>query len=300
MKNKLTILFSILAILSLLVIGATQQGCNKSSTGPNFNTTGLSLAFIEQAPKNQINIGTPFQIYVKTDNMGSYPIEAGTSKFYLTGIGNNIKNVYPIVQNQERLVEKTSQQDGGSETIKFAEAAEPAIIINNPFNFSMRIDACYPYSTSTQATICIGSADGSCIISGEKIFTGSNTNAPIQITSLTEQVQGNRLYIAFLIENKGQGNVYDSNFDCDKFFGADSNSRIKEELKKNKVEVSVDPGNEDIKCSFEKEGKTGTATIGHKVTCSKIVGQQTYPTILKINLAYKYINGISKQITFLP
>jgi hypothetical protein len=305
MKHTYSI-FLIIAVLALLVLGAQQQGCNQKQTGPSFNTTALSLSFVENAPPNSVNLGTPFQIYMKAENQGNYPIEAGTAKFYLSGLGNNLRNFSPIVQNQEKLAEKTSQQDGGFEIIRFAEAAEPAIAITNPFNFTMHVDACYTYSTSTQASICIGQVDGSCIISSEKIITGANTNAPIQITSLTESVQGNRLFISFLIENKGNGQVYYSDFDCDKFFGQDSSDSVREKLKRDQVQIYVDPGNEDIKCNLqnpsgeEAEGTMGLALVGRKITCSKIVGQQTYPTIIKMNLIYKYVNGISKPMTILP
>ncbi len=305
MKKNYTLVFLTLAILSLLVLGATQQGCDQKTDTTTFNTSALTLSFVNNAPPININTGTTFQIYVRADNTGSQPVDAGTAKFYLSGMGNNIKNFNPIMQNQAQLSERTAQQEGGFETIKFAESAESTLIINNPFNFTFRADACYPYATSTQSTICIGQVDGMCTLSGEKITTGSNTNAPIQITSITEQTQGNRLYVSFLIENKGIGQVYYPNFDCDKYFGTLSSDRIREEQKKNQVEVYVDPGQEDLKCTLQNPNggeaeNSGLAIVGRKVTCTKIVGQKTYPTVIKINLAYKYVNGVSKQLIIYP
>jgi hypothetical protein len=305
MKNNYTLIFLTLSIMALLVLGATQQGCNQKSATTTFNTSALTLSFVSNAPPNKINTGTPFQIYVRTDNTGSQPVERGTAKFYLSGMGNNLKNLNPIMQNQEQLSEKTAQQDGGFEIIQFAESAESALSITNPFNFTLKADACYPYATSTQATICIGQVDGMCTLSGEKITTGSNTNAPIQITSITEQTQGNRLYVSFLIENKGPGQVFYSNFDCDKYFGTSSTERTSESLKENYVDVYVDPGQEDLKCTLQNPNggeseNSGSAKVGRKVTCTKIVGQQTYPTVIKINLAYKYINSVSSQLVIYP
>ncbi len=305
MKNNYTWIFLTLAIMSLLVLGATQTGCNQKAATTSFNTSALSLSFVDNAPPSKINTGTTFQIYVRTDNTGSQPVDAGTAKFYLSGMGNNLRNLNQVMQNQAHLSEKTAQQEGGFETIQFAETAESTLVISNPFNFTLRADACYPYATSTQATICIGQVDGMCVLSGEKITTGSNTNAPIQVTSITEQTQGNRLYVSFLIENKGSGQVYYPNFDCDKYFGTISSERIKEEQKKNQVDVFVDPGQEDLKCTLQNPNggeseNSGLAVVGRKVTCTKIVGQQTYPTVMKIKLAYKYINGVSKQLVIYP
>ncbi len=305
MRNRSTLIFLTLAIIALLVLGATQQGCNQKAATTRFNTSALSLSFIDNAPPSKINTGSQFQIYVKAENTGSQPVDIGAAKFYLSGMGNNLKNFNTVMQNQGQLVEKTSQQEGGFETIQFAEAAESALIINNAFNFTLRADACYPYATSTQATICIGQVDGMCTLSGEKVTTGSNTNAPVQITSITEQTQGNRLYVSFLIENKGNGQVYYPNFDCDKYFGTASSERIREEQKKNQIEVYVDPGQEDLKCTLQNPSggeseNSGLAVVGRKVTCTKIVGQQTYPTVIKINLAYKYVNSVSKQLIIYP
>ena len=307
-KNKiLTGVFLIVSFLALLSLGATTPGCNNNKQATTFNTTALSLSFVDQAPPSTVNIGVPFQIYIRAENDGGYDIAPGTAKFYLTGIGNNLANVNTVLLNQVLLNKATDQQEAGFEIIKFAENTQPTIQINNPFNFTMRVDGCYNYATQTQATICIGQGDSTCPITGEKITTGSNSNAPVQITSLTEQTQGNKLYISFTISNKGNGDVYYSDMDCDKLFGQDSNERNKQLLKKNYVEVSVDPGTEqDLKCNLlNSEGGPSTSNsgmfpTGTKVTCSKIIGQETHSSPITINMAYKYVNGVSKSITILP
>ena len=124
---------------------------------------------------------------------------------------------------------------------------------------------------------------------------------------MTEQVEGNKIYIAFIITNKGEGDAYYSDMDCDKFFGQDSSERNRQILKKNYVEISVDPGTEqDLTCNLlnptggPSTTNSGMAPVGTKVTCSKIVGQETHSSPITINLAYKYLSGISKSITIFP
>ncbi len=309
-KRKIKTLTTVLLVISFLALfslGAETPGCDNKDQGAVFNTTALYLNFVDQAPPSSVNLGIPFQIYLRTENKGEFDIAPGAVKFYLTGIGNNLRNVNPILSNQVFLNKQTGQQEAGFEIIKFSENAEPSIVISNPFNFTMRADACYNYITQTQATICIGKGDSTCPITGEKITTGSNSNAPIQVTSLTEQVQGNKLYISFTITNKGNGDVYYSDMNCDKFFGQDSNERNRQILKKNYVEVSVDSGTEqDLTCNLQNPAgglsttNSGMAPIGTKVTCSKIIGQETHSSPLNINLGYRYIHGVSKVITVLP
>lgn len=307
MKKTITSVFIVISFLALFILGAQQQGCNTKPETTAFNTTALSLSFVENAPQSQINLGTQFPIYVKAENQGGFDIDAGTAKFYLTGIGNNLQNIQTSLSNQNKITKKTNQQEAGFEIIKFAESASPAITITNPFNFSMKADACYNYATQTQATVCIGQGDSMCPISGNKIQTGSNTNAPIQITNMSEQVVGNRLYISFLIENRGIGEVYYSDLDCDKLYGQDLSAITKEKLKKNFVEIYIDVGSQqDLKCSLQSvfgssiESTNGMAPVGRKVTCSKIAGIQTSSAPLTINLAYKYVNTISKSVTIYP
>lgn len=307
LKN-LSMFFVVIAFLALLSLGATTPGCNSKDTGTKFNTTALTLNFVDQAPPSVINVGTPFQVYVRAENNGGYDVSPGTAKFYMTGIGNILRNVNTVLTNQNLLNKETPQQEAGFEILKFSENAEPSISITSPFNLTtMRVDACYMYSTETQATVCIGPGDSVCPVTGEKITTGSNSNAPIQITSITEQVQGNKLYISFMISNKGIGKVYYSDFDCDKFFGQDSSERLRQTQKENYVEIAIDTGSEqDLKCSLSDtaggpvSGNTGMAPVARKVTCSKIIGQQTYSAPIKVNMAYKYVNGISRSMTILP
>jgi hypothetical protein len=307
-KKQVSVFLVVISLFALLSIGATTPSCNNKNTGPAFNTTALTISFVDQAPPAQINVGTPFQIYVRAENNGGYDVSPGTARFYITGIGNVLRNVNSIVSNQNLINKETPQQEAGFEIIKFAENAEPSIVINSPFNLTtMKVDACYTYATQTQASVCIGQGDSMCPLTGEKITTGSNSNAPLQITSITEQVQGNKLYIAFMIHNKGTGDVYYSDFDCDKFYGQDSSERNKQLMKKNYVEISIDaPTESDLKCNLmtpagsPASGNTGMAPVGTKVTCSKTIGQGTTSAPLNINMAYKYDNSITKFMTILP
>jgi len=296
--------FLVIIFAAVLVMGATQQGCN-STQGTTFNSTALTMSFVDQAPPTQVNPGVSVPIYVRVENAGGYDIATGSAKFYLSGVGTNLRNVNEVLTNQNLIAKKTAQQGGGYEIIKFAEQGEQTVSITNPFTFSITADSCYNYATSTQATVCIGPGSSVCSIAGEKIQAGSNTDGPIQVTSLTELLQGNQLFVSFKIENKGNGNVYFTDTDCDKLFGQDANEKLKQQMKKGFIEIAIetDPG---LRCNLlSPDGSSitavnGMAQVGYKVTCTKTIGSETASSPITINMVYKYSSSTSKSITLLP
>jgi len=301
MKNLSNILV-ILGVIAVLVFVSGQQGCqNEAKT--NFSSTALAFSFVDNAPPTDLVTNQKYPIYVDLVNNGGYDIAPGTAHFYLTGIGENLRNVNTKVQNVNTLVKKSQMQDGGKERLTFATEAEPWQSLPAPFNLVMRLDTCYKYATITQTTLCIGQGSGICNISSEKITTSSNSAAPLQITSVTEQITGNKLYINFLIENKGTGQVFLSNADCDQL----QEQNINEKSKANQVEINVRT-EDGITCNLQSmqqpypsvEGTTGMTSLG-RVTCQKtLTGTETHITPVEIVMVYIYKDGITKSMTILP
>lgn len=291
MKSDFKIVF-ILSLLFILVLTSGQQGCKKEEI--TFNTTALTMAFVPEAPPNELVTGLRYPIYVDIENAGGYDIPEGAAQFYLVGIGDNLKNINAKVQNSNFLAKKTPIQAGGKERLSFASEAEPWKALPAPFDMVVRVDSCYSYATITQTTLCIGKG-GVCSIEGEKIKTGSNSNAPIQVTSLTESIQGNKLYVTFRIENRGLGEVYLPSTDCNKLQANDLN----EKLKKDQVEIIV-RADEGFTCKLNNiDTLQGTTSVG-QVTCMKILPAETYTSPIEIVLTYKYKEAISKNVRILP
>lgn len=285
-----------LLVLALIFVGG-QQGCQKE-TKPVFNTTALTMNFVTDAPPSQLVTEEKYPIYVDIINNGGFDIAQGNAQFYLSGVGDNLKNVNLRVQNANFLNKRTPLQEGGKERLTFATAAEPPER-NLPaaFNFTIRLDSCYKYATVVQTSICVGKGDGICSISGEKIVTGSNTDAPIQVTSLSESIQGNKLYVTFQIENKGTGEVYLPSTDCAKL----QEQNIDEKLKQNQVELSINV-EEGFSCTLQGgiKGLTGTTEV-RTVTCEKTLGEAaSHVAPFQIALAYMYRESITKPLTILP
>ncbi len=305
MKEKHNIFVGI--VLALLIGGlflvSGQQGCQKE-TKPVFNTTALTMNFVADAPPSQLVTEEKYPIYVDIANNGGFDIAPGNAHFFLSGIGENLQGVTLHLQNVNLLNKKTPMQEGGKERLTFATQATPPLR-NLPaeFNFTIKLDSCYKYATLVQTNICVGKGDGICSISGEKILTGSNTNAPLQVTSLTESIQGNKLYVTFTIENKGKGEVYLPTLDCVKLQTQD----LDEKLKKNQVEISI-KAEEGFACSLQSavppygsiNALTGVTTV-RTITCEKTLSAAaSHSAPFEIALAYMYRETLPKSLVILP
>ncbi|MEM4215189.1 MAG: hypothetical protein QW484_02395 [Candidatus Pacearchaeota archaeon] len=304
MERKVFVAVVLTLILVLLFVSG-QQGCKKEEK-TTFNTTALIVKFIDDAPPVQLVPGEKYRIYAEVKNLGGYDVNPGNAHFFLSGIGENLKNVNLHLQNSNLLNKKTTMQEGGKEQIIFANNAEVSEKLSSlpaPFNFNMRLDSCYKYATITQTEVCVGRGDNICSIAGEKIVSGSNSAAPLQVTSLKESVQGNKLYVTFLIENKGNGEVYLPNADCVKI----QEQNIDEKLKQNKVELAIE-AEEGFSCKLQStqppygtiDSLNGIASIG-TITCQKTLTETTGHKIpFRIVLSYVYRESITKGLTILP
>ena len=302
MKNFNSVLLVCAVLMAVFAVGAVSSGCNSSKL--SFNSTSLSTSFVDNAPPKEINYGVNFPIYVEIKNLGGYAIPAGAAKIYLSGIGQNLINVQTKLSNTNALAEKTNMQPGGSEILNFATNAQATQQLPKAFNFTMKITSCYDYATIVQAGVCVGKGDGICSLTGNKIENGKSTSAPVQITEMTEQVTGNKLYLAFKITNLGSGRVYLTDTDCDKLSQAD----INEQLKEGKVNIAVrtDSG---FLCNLQavqppySTGKAleGVSQVGFTVNCEKtLTDANSYLAPTEIALGYKYVDSITKVMTILP
>lgn len=300
--KKIYNIISIIAIIALLVLVSGQVGCQKE-VKTVFNTTALSAVFVDNAPPQQLVTGQKYPFYVDIKNVGGQDIAAGLAHFYLSGVGDNLQDINLQVQNANFLAKKTNVQEGGGERIVFATQAMPWKTLPAAFNLTLNLDYCYRYATVTQVSSCIGPGNTICNLTSEKITSTSNTAAPVQVTSFTEQIQGNKLYMTFLIENKGTGQVFMSDADCNKIETQD----INEKLKQNKLEINV-RAEEGVACDLASmqppygplTGLTGMTSVG-QVTCQKtLTGTETHIAPVEIDMVYIYRESSIKKLTILP
>jgi len=286
-------------ILSLFLLGV--QGCPKEEE-EEVVIPGLTMGFVENAPPTEISVGQSVPIYVDIKNKGSIHIDVGKAKFYLIGIGPNLDNV------QEKLSNKKFLDKGiGAERLKFATAAESSLDLEMPHMFPLTLKTCYAYETLAQIETCIADKESSvCSIDGEKVTEKSNTLSPVQVTSLKEEVLGNKLIITFTIENKGvdpkkSGEVYLKDTNCDILQDRTHEKYLDEYLKRGNVNIEVKVGKgEEFTCDFHEEAVSLGTTGKAKVVCEKTLSGEDYITVFRVILKYKYVDSIATSITILP
>lgn len=292
------VVVSILMIIMLVLVSGI-EGCQ--SKEKETVIPGISMEFVDNAPPTTITTGQKVPIYVDVKNGGGVHIGIGNAMFFLSGVGENLDGVTEKTSNSRFLDKKT-----GAERLRLATSASSLLDLEKPFMFPLTLTACYGYGTIAQIEACIPRKDGTsdvCSIEGEKITDTSNSAAPVQITSFTEKVEGNKLTITFIIENRGVnkdkiGEIYSDDASC----GLINKKDINEGLKRGIVdtEVVVGKGDDEFICSLQDNTASISTTGKGKVECVKTLSDEDYMTMFRINLKYRYVDSIGTIITLLP
>ncbi|MFC1685817.1 hypothetical protein ACFLZZ_02215 [Nanoarchaeota archaeon] len=290
-----------LILLSVIIVSGA-DGCPTGQQEAEQVSSGLEVSFVDQAPPISVPVNTPFPIYVELLNKGGEFINKGEAKVYLSGVGTNLEGVKDAQINERNLAKKSLSPD----RIVFAEAAKFTFPIESLHALPLALKSCYTYGTSTQASICVSQSNktGLCEVGSEKIKSTSNSVAPIQITSIKEEVVGNKLSVFFTIENKLGGSVYLPDTDCDGLQAKE----ISESFKEDKVKVLIRTTEKGFDCKLQAneapyapiEDLSGTANLGTVVCEKELDGNEEYVVPFSIVTRYKYVDTSVKTINILP
>ena len=291
-----------LIVLSLFIISGV-AGCPSGTKETAQETAGLSVSFVNEAPPISASVGQEFPIYIEVTNKGGDYINPGEAKFYLSGVGPNLEGVKSSQANARTLPKQSISPD----RISFADKAKFTEQISSLFTFPLVLTTCYNYGTTAQINLCLSARNDTsvCDINGEKITSSSNSIAPVQVTSLKEELVGNKLRLTFNLENKMGGQVYLKETDCDKI------QSIQESFKKDKVNVEVrmnEKAKKDFVCKLVNSNSpyepidslVGGANLGTVICEKTLEGNENYASPLGIVLRYKYVTSISKSVNMVP
>lgn len=297
MKSKNLIqIFAIFMVL-LAVVGVEQ--CPSGGNGTKAAAyDGLSINFIENTPPASVIVNQKFQIYAEAKNLGDANVKADSAKFYLTGLSPNIQDFKTSLSNKNFLGKDATER------IDFADNAFSPLELIQPTNTIMLLTSCYSYGGRAQAEVCIASSNSSqvCKTSGDKITY--NTNGPVQITSMTEELTGTKLKLSFNIANKGKGVVYLSDTDCDKL----QKKEVNEVLKNNKLNVRVSTVEKGLTCKLQTTDSShnsvdaleGVADLGTIICEKSTSGEEDHGTVMQIVFDYVYVESLSRNIMISP
>ncbi|MDD5133076.1 MAG: hypothetical protein PHD81_02900 [Candidatus Nanoarchaeia archaeon] len=303
MKIKSSILI-FLVICSLVFISADCGGKTPTGAGTYLGgTQGVTLAFKASSPVPTLQQKDTVPVKVDLKNLGEFDLQIGEAKAKIFGINlanfgltsaGNYKGTPGILRGKSEFF-----TEGGTQTVDFGNLKYSLPISGELEKYTLRAKVCYPYQSKATVNVCMTSANlqdqttGICSITEEKVAAGDISGAPVQITSITQELRGaNQVRFNIKIENKGGGKVFLSGSDCTKL-----EENIENLDKKDQVVVIV-TNPTDIKCGQEDSNKATINLIGNTGTliCYKDV-TNPYVEKLNINLDYIYISETSKEVT---
>lgn len=291
-------LIIILLLLIVFFIGACTSE-QPEVKGPFLGgTKAISINFVDNAPPSQINQGESVPVKVLLKNEGEYSLRAGDAKVKLYGLSLEQYGLYgTFIATSGNLMGKSENLlEGGEQGIDFPNLKYTEEV-HRSITPILRAKVCYPYQTEARIKVCMtstsikeGGEERLCDENGEKVVAGSVSSAPIQVTSLTEELYGSDMIkFKILIKNQGTGDVHLKDYSCEEI----DDDRLKG---KDKVELSID--DPEIKCTF-RDGtisNKGEITLDNKpIVCKKTV-VESHEDVLIIRLNYKYVDRVQKEI----
>ena len=311
MMNKR--LATILTVFTLVIL----VGCSKSEetnlAGKAFvgGTQGLVISFLTNSPPAEVfDTDNPFSISVKVENKGEFDVPAGSAKVSITGIlakdfGVSSTDLSKSTEEDMGAVRIDTQGNvvaGGYTTVDFPEMNKVTPVAGSSFAPSIRANVCYEYGTNAQGQLCIrkdlrGVTGEASVCDPNRVVPAENSGAPVQITSIKQNVAGaNKIDFFFTI--KQMGTTVDSLFK--KGTNCDVNLANRDVVW---VEVE-DTELGTLTCSGLKDGTstTGYVTLFNgerEVRCSQIIDSDKLGdaiTPLKVSLTYGYKQYVDTQL----
>ncbi|MBW3011990.1 hypothetical protein KY311_02310 [Candidatus Woesearchaeota archaeon] len=294
-------------VMALILLGCQGGEENDLSESPFVGgTTGLLLSFTEDAPPQDVYDGGdfPFDVEVKIVNDGETQISKDDVIVELLGIDpvefGKTSAGFKLSPEEDLIAKKKDSQGNVLESnpvyVTFDELNHESAVAGT-LQYPILARVCYKYGTEALSLLCITgdlySDMGVCAVTEEKKVL--NSGAPLQVTTLSESVAGSdKIAFIFKVEQKGNGNVYKYNTDCN---DADVRTDV------NKVFVTVSTGLPGLQCTGLSDGtassgyvtlRSGSATV----RCIQPVSTETtFQKIVNIKLDYDYEEDIGTTIT---
>jgi hypothetical protein len=305
--NRKYLLLVLFVLSSAVIAGCGEE--EKESVGPFVGgANGLSISFVEGAPVTEFSQDKEVPVKLLVKNNGEYTVSGDLAEVQIYGLPLSefgLSGEYKKVKGGLKGIKKGFLEEGGEQIVDMG-VLKYSREVSGYVDKTLYGRICYPYKTKAVVTACITSRDvglveknGVCEVTGDKLVSGGVSSGPVQITEFSEQLSGaDSVSFRIVIENKGNGNVYDLDSVC-----SELNDPVVLSEKKGRVRVSVKP--ENVKCNFlEGESNVGYIRLGDlgskSLVCTmKAEGSSSYEQDIEIDLDYKYIDTTSVNMRIL-
>ena len=307
--NKKLIL--VLGIIFLLVI----TGCKSGNKDKNPITDvdvrkgidGLAMTFIMNAPPASVFENSIFPIGVELKNKGASNIENGLLVFGFEKTYVDVSEANKETQKFDIKGKSIFNLNGDEELIKINAKAKMAGTQSEIHPSTILATACYPYQTIFGTSVCVDTdiygerkTQKACSIKDSEFNEGQG--APVAITKVDARMlytDENKVRPQFIIyiENKGNGEVIDSNKSVDA-----CGSKKLEYTDFNTLKIIASLSGKDLDCGVDennlvrlKEKKDAVRCVSKdEDTISRNIDAYTAP--LEVTLSYGYTFTIPKDI----
>lgn len=293
-------------IIAILIIGGCNSNKNKSVGQYLSGIDGIKISFSPAAPTSSFNQGDSVPVKVVLTNEGESEVAAAKAQVKIFGIPHStfgISDQYKPTSGS-LLPKSFDRSQGGEQNVDMGSMSYNLDVVNFE-KFDLQANVCYDYYTKADINVCITSVDiqqstatqGCTVASGntiERISKGDVSSAPVQITSLKEDLRGsNEILLTLLLENKGTGKIYKIDNECsdlDKPESLDLVDMVKLDVPTTFSCALIDSNSN----SGYVRLKGGKATVNCRRTVTEANG---FTEKFKATLSYKYISTTSKVIT---
>lgn len=314
--NKKFIALVLIVIAVFAVSGCFSKPKTESTPVGAFagGTSGLGVTFMANAPASEYPECTPFEVNMQLENKGEYTIPTGKAITYLSGISTSAYGVTvngvtaSKASNTGELAGKqkygSSITPGGRDIIAFSSTKGSPDFPGDTTQ-TLIATACYPYQTTSMATICVRESfakqttGGSelCKITGDK--TVYNAGAPVQVSALSQFPVGSKpitgITVNLRLRDSGGGTAIARGAKCPSIDQGSVGKITVTEMKLINLGIKG-----------ECEGKTVTIAGGEGfLTCkfdwsskqSEISGE--FEDILQMKFDYDYTQSTTTKVKFL-
>lgn len=284
-------------ILLVLIVCLVLTGCSGSSyfgggdreDPTRGKTNGLAMEFEDGKPPNSAFAGDDVYVNLLVTNEGSHEVtnfNAGfvgvvrTENFEASEKGVTDITLDPI----------NSFGESNTEKIEVGTFSYNKELVGKIYESLMEVEVCYDYGTDVVSDSFYVGKEDSYVAKG-KVSSADNTNGPVQITKLEEELYGDKILFSFDVKHVGSGEIVDS---C----GIDDGNDGEYEQDKVSVEILSPSG---VECGLLSGGSIGEIYLVQKsagINCILDIDQDSdYQSLFEAKLKYNYKDRLSKKIT---
>lgn len=314
-KIAISMKFSVLFCLMLCMLFSAgcsgfQKGSGQNIESYDFRSgsDGISMAFAEGMPPNQLYIGTDFSTGLKLKNMGAFDVDKqATLKVTMpdmTAFQFVEGNEQPIVLMGKSLYVKEGEENifiFPMKALCFPGYNGPDDFILKNYSRKMKATLCYYYETTANSDICIDTLHYKrqphekveCSMKDAALSGGQG--GPVGVTRISPQIipqSGEEVVVQLSISfSKLKGadhKIFDPDRECGDLEG------------QNDVDISVDMGGQALSCEpsvikLKEKDKVGTV-------CTRRIpaAMGAFSSPVTVNMRYHVQQSLLKQLTVEP